>query len=84
MAGAIPLLKISRVSIRPLKTKVWGIAKRVFTGTAQGSGEEHHQGRQKQELCHSPAHTPYCLPPAKLLQRLSVKPNNTSEEEKKK
>lgn len=60
------------------RNKVWEIVRTAFTRR----GEDHSRGRQEQELCHSPAHTPYCLPPAKLLQSLSLMPNNTSEEGK--
>lgn len=80
MAGATPLLQGFPGVHKALWNKVWEIVRRAFTAR----GEDHHWGRQEQELCHSPAHTPYCLPPAKLLQRLSLMPNNTSEEGKKK
>lgn len=76
-------MKKLQASVRPSQNQVWGIVKRVLASSTQGRGEDHHRERQEQELCRSPAHTPYCLPPAKLLQRLSVVPNNMSEEEKK-
>jgi len=65
-------------SVRTLTLKFKGLLGEHLLAARRAEGENHPQG--KQEMCRSPAHTPYCLPPAKLLWRLSVMPNNMSEE----